>query len=238
MAPMPESQMVKGVELGKQVVKVDGKLVVAFVGFSNFRQEGQAFTKLMREERIRGIVWFNACRGNWDLRAMVDRADEYWAWVKAMMVRRNISLPQIQVLFVKNSVRGGASIQEFKALLGKHLARAAVELPFVTQVFLLSAVYSGYAGPGSPRTEPGAYYEGKAVNEYIQEHYGRLPWTAWSAYLWADGLTEREDGLIWTCSDFELRDGVHPDTQAENKVAEMLYRFMRQSPTTGWFTDR
>lgn len=235
MAPMPADHEAKGVELGKQVVKVNGKLVVGFSGMSNLNQEIRAFTRLMREEAIRGIIWFNAGRGNWPLDEMVRQADAYWLWVKQLRERRNITPEQVQVWFVKNSVRHGTTVPGYKWLLEQHIERTVRELPHLKQIFITSAVYSGYAGPGSPRTEPGAYLEGVAVNEYIQEHYNTSPWTAWGSYLWADGMTPRGDGLIWQCSDFELKDGVHPDVQAEKKVAEMLYRFMKNSPACSWF---
>lgn len=231
---LSEDHLSRGIELGSQVQKVDGKLVVAFVGMSNWRQEILAFTKLTRAERIRGIVWYNAGRGNWDLRGMVENAEEYWAWFKTGIAKRNITTNQIQVLFVKNSVRKGTTIPGYQSLMTEHINQAAKELPFLKQIFISSAIYSGYAQAGAPRNEPQAYFEGIAVNEFMIDNENNEPWVSWGPYLWADGLEPRGDGLIWPCEDFEL-DGVHPATGAENKVADMLYRFLKNSPTTGWF---
>lgn len=237
MAPMPEKHAALGIEVASQIKKVNGKLVVDFDGMSNWNQEMKAFTRLAKEEGIRGVTWNNAGRGGWDLSRMVTAADEYWAWVQNGLTKRNISSEQVQVMFIKNSVRHGTTIDGFKNLLDRHISRAATEFKGLQQVFVSSALYSGYAGSGAPRTEPHAFYEGVAVQQYIEERYGTTgPWIGWGPYLWADGLRPRGDGLVWKCTDFESKDGVHPGPLAEAKVAEMMLRFMRNSPVTGWFT--
>lgn len=66
----------------------------------------------------------------------------------------------------------------------------------------------------------------------------RAPWLAWAAYLWADGLTPRSDGLVWRCEDFQ-DDGTHLSPSGREKVADMLLEFFKADPTTvTWFVDR
>jgi lysophospholipase L1-like esterase len=53
--------------------------------------------------------------------------------------------------------------------------------------------------------------------------------------LWADGLTPRQDGLIWECDDFR-DDGTHPSPKGRQKVATLLLDFFKTELTTQpWF---
>ncbi len=64
---------------------------------------------------------------------------------------------------------------------------------------------------------------------------GTAPWLAWSYYPWADGLTPRNDGLTWTCDEFET-DGTHPAQGAESKIGQKLLQFFLKSPYAApWF---
>jgi lysophospholipase L1-like esterase len=73
---------------------------------------------------------------------------------------------------------------------------------------------------------------------------GPAAWTAWSAYLWADGDIPRSDGLIWCdgqssapCSgeiDFNT-DGTHPNSVGVQKVVNLLMNFFTTSSYTPWF---
>lgn len=92
----------------------------------------------------------------------------------------------------------------------KQLARVKQELPNLKQIYISSAIYSGYAIAGGPRHEPGAYYEGLAVKEVVDRHVGTLPWIAFGPYLWADGVVPRSDGLTWICPNDYQTDLTHP----------------------------
>jgi lysophospholipase L1-like esterase len=60
-------------------------------------------------------------------------------------------------------------------------------------------------------------------------------WVAWGAYLWADGLNARSDGLTWQIGDFAA-DGTHPSTSGRMKVAKMLLGFLESADTSRcWF---
>lgn len=233
--PLDDAHSARGLERASQVQKVNGKLVVMFIGMSNWRQEIAALIRLLKSLGIRGFVWYNAGRGNWDLRGMVENEDAYWSWLRAGMAKRNIAPEQVRVLFVKNSVRKGATKEEYQKLMASHIDRATKELTGLEQIFISSAVYSNYAQQGAPRTEPGAFLEGVAVDEFVRANKDSSVWIGHGPYLWADGMNPRGDGLVWRCEDFDL-DGVHPGPLAEKKVAAMIHHFLVHSPVTGWFT--
>ncbi len=133
------------------------------------------------------------------------------------------------------------------------IARAVrVRYPNCRIAFLSSRIYAGYASiPLSP--EPFAYETGFSVKFAIAEQiaqeagaeptpgFGPLevgenaPVLVWGPYLWADGLTPRADGLIWTCDDF-APDGTHPSPSGVNKVATLLLEHLLASPYAApWF---
>jgi hypothetical protein len=233
--PIPFEHKGMGIKAALRVEKVDKKCVAMFVGMSNFRQETAATLRVVKAAGKRHIVWYNACKGNWDLSMMVNKADEFWTDLKAGMVKRKVTGDQVRVLFIKNSYRGGAKPGQYEEYLNVHIDRAIEELPGVEQVFISSALYSGYSSKLTTRSEPGAYLEGVAVDNVIRSRIGKAgPWVGWGPYLWANGTEERGDDLVWNCLDFEL-DGIHPGPMAEAKVADMYFRFMANSPVTGWF---
>lgn len=235
MVPILEAHKTRGVEASAEVQKVNDKRVAMFIGMSNFRQETAATLRILRAAGKRHITWYNACKGNWDLFMMVSQADKFWADLKVDMARRNVTGEQVRVLFLKNSYRGGAGPGVYETYLNAHIDRAIRELDGLEQIFISSAVYSGYSSKPTTRSEPGAYLEGVAVDKVIKARMGNPgPWIGWGPYLWANGLEERADKLVWKCLDFDI-DGIHPGPLAEAKVAEMFYRFMDNSPVTKWF---
>jgi hypothetical protein len=57
----------------------------------------------------------------------------------------------------------------------------------------------------------------------------------WAAYLWADGLNPRSDGLTWAPGDFAA-DGTHPSVPGREKVAKLLLTFFKQADASRcWF---
>jgi hypothetical protein len=152
----------------------------------------------------------------------------------------------------------------YEQQLGGILRAAKTRWPNLQQAFHSSRMYGGYAATNHS-SEPYPYEYGFSVKWLIQAqilqirsggtsidptagdlHYraGVAPWTAWGPYTWANGDTPRSDGLIWCngqagspCNgevDFQP-DGTHPNTQGDNKVANLLMNFFLNSPYTSWF---
>jgi hypothetical protein len=140
----------------------------------------------------------------------------------------------------------------YEQQLGETIRAAKSRYPNLKQVFLSSRIYAGYATDGL-NPEPYAYEYGYSAKwlieaQVVQERGGApdpvagdmsitdgaAAWTAWGAYLWADGTIARSDGLTWLSSDFQS-DGTHPDAQGTTKVVNLLMGFYTTSTYTPWF---
>lgn len=249
---MPDDHFQAGMAAGGRVQQLNrfgepdpaGKIgLVAFGGMSNANQEWGEFIRVAKvaigTKRVR---FANLNRGGWDARRMVESGDEYWAWVSGQFAKpgSQLTAAQVQVAWLKNSVAKQellypAGPQMLRGYLEQILARGKAFFPNLQQVFVSSAIFSGYSTKPT-RCEPFAYEEGFGVQSLILASLGQSdPWVSWGPYLWADGVSPREDGLVWVCSDFE-DDGVHPGPQAEAKVAAMLLDFFNSKLfTIGWF---
>jgi hypothetical protein len=158
---------------------------------------------------------------------------------------------------------------------GQIIRAAKSRYPNLKQVFFSTRIYAGYA-PKALNPEPYSYEYGfsgqwlveaqiKQVNNGggVDPVAGDLDytigaWTAWSSYLWANGINPRSDGLIWCnaqtgapCNgeqDFEP-DGTHPSSNnpghdgttkivsgQANSQFKGLMGFFKTSPyTASWF---
>ena len=140
----------------------------------------------------------------------------------------------------------------YESQLGKIIRAAKSRYPNLQQVFLSTRIYAGYATDGL-NPEPYAYEYGFSAQRLIEAQVlqergnppdpiagdmsytnGTAAWTAWGAYIWADGTIARSDGLDWLSSDFQS-DGTHPDAQGTTKVVDQLMGFYTKSSFTPWF---
>jgi len=141
----------------------------------------------------------------------------------------------------------------YEKQLGETIRAAKTRYPNLKEVFLSTRIYAGYATNGL-NPEPYAYeygYSGKwliaaQVNQEtgggidpvagdMSISSGTAAWTAWGAYIWANGSTARSDGLQWVWpTDFQA-DGTHPNGPGATKVVGQLMNFFLGSPYTPWF---
>jgi hypothetical protein len=195
--------------------------------------------------------------GTWD-----SPADANYDRVRdTKLAPRGLTEAQVQVAWVKVANPGptsslpAASSDAYRLVTqtGNIVRALKVRYPNLQQVFLSSRIYAGYATT-SLNPEPYAYESGFAAKWVIQAQIDQMrgappdpragdldyatgpgAWIAWAAYLWADGLNPRSDGLIWERTDLAA-DGTHPSTSGRAKVGAMLMTFFRKSDHTRcWF---
>lgn len=164
------------------------------------------------------------------------------AWVKQADAQPTSSLPS-----------PGADAYILEQGLADVIRAMKVRYPNLKMVFLSSRIYAGYATTAL-NPEPYAYEGGFSVKWLIEaqirqiqagtidatagdlNYNGAAPWLAWSAYLWADGLNPRSDGLTWDVNDVRSDDRTHPSTSGQQKVGTLLLQFFKTSPHTQcWF---
>lgn len=225
------------------------KMVVLAVGMSNWNQELRTFLSLYRRSPEQGgfggskyPTWHNACRGAWDARRMVEHWPEYEAWLRGGLAKKNITLPQISVLLLKNSIARQAvpvtKLADYHTFVIDKLANLC---PNLQQVYITTAGWSGFGIPSAPRLEPWAWEEGRVAQELILQRAEAAaePWTAFGPYIWANGPQPRSfDGLFYVPADFEVKDYVHPGPGAEAKIARQIWDFFskpNRSPAAEWF---
>lgn len=173
---------------------------------------------------------------------------------------RGLTEAQVQAVWVKvanasprsSLPNADADANRLLEFMGGIARAIRVRYPNAAVVFWSSRIYAGYAStPLNP--EPYAYESGFAVKWLIEAQITQMrtgfvdpragdldydtaaPWLAWGAYLWADGLVPRSDGLIWKCEDL-ASDGTHPSASGVEKVGRLLLDFMLVSPFAApWF---
>jgi len=159
---------------------------------------------------------------------------------------------QVQLAWIKHTRIGYGDFPDMALALQSDLEAIVRNLktnyPNIKMAYLSSRTRSFTYWRGlSP--EPTAFETGLAVRWLIQKQINgdpelnydpnlgevRAPYLAWSAYLWADGLNPRSDGLIWSQEDMTF-DCTHPSLSGQQKVANMLLDFFKNDTTSmPWF---
>jgi hypothetical protein len=236
-----------------------GKIVLLSIGMSNTSGEFGAFKSLVRQDSTVNptLVLVNGAQGGATAALISNPTNpgytRFWGAIDLFLQQAGLSRAQVQAVWLKEADAGPSGDDiVYAQTLGSELEKILRELRsrFVNLklVHMSSRIYAGYA-TGGLNPEPYAYASGFAVKGVIEKQINgnptlnynpalgpvRAPWTAWAAYLWADGLRSRRDGLTWRCEDF-ASDGTHPSSIGAQKVAGQLLNFYKQDPTTrSWF---
>ena len=244
-----------GVALGATVQPVgkdgkpsrSGKIAMICVGMSNTSREFSQFVQLADADARTNpdLVMIDAARNGMTATDIAIPLTEYWRHVDRQLKRREISAPQVQIVWLKLALAHEPPGFPEKARLLQQAMRSTVEILSkkflqLKLIYVSSRIYGGYSETDL-NPEPIAYESGFAVKWLIEERVNSqnpeksIPWVAWGPYLWANGLTPRSDGLIWERSDF-APDGVHPSAQGILKVARMLLEFFQNDTAARpWF---
>lgn len=156
------------------------------------------------------------------------------------------------VSYPKGTFPGDMSI--LRANLEQISQNLHTKFPNIKLAYLTSRMYGGYSNnPRNPESpEPFAYESGFAVKWAIEDQINgmpalnynpangpvKAPWMDWGSYQWANGLTPRNDGFVWTCQDY-TSDGIHPSLPpllGRDKGEDLILNFFKTDSTTApWF---
>jgi len=233
----------------------DGKIVFLSIGMSNTSQESNAFASLIRNFQglNPAVVFVNGAQGGQDARRIADPDAPYWTNIDQRLAQLGLTPLQVQVIWHLQAVANPRDPFPDHAQELRDLNAAAARIikdryPHTGLMYSSSRIYAGYAKTGL-NPEPYAYESGFSVKWLIEDQIAgdpelnydprrgevRAPYLQWAAYLWADGVCGREDGLQWFREDFAA-DGTHPSAQGARKVADLLLAHFSTDPTARlWF---
>ena len=232
----------------------DGKIAFVSIGVSNTRREFTAFIATAGPEMADSIVLVNAAQNGEPVSSWLDPNDAVWSSFDRALLDAGVTAEQVQGAWVKIPERYEdppadfpANIFDYRGMLTAALRTIQQKIPNLQVAYLSSRIYGGYNAVTSSNPEPNAYEEGFGVKWVIEQQMAGnpvlnadprrgevvAPWIAWGPYLWADGTTPRSDGLTWECGDLNS-DGIHPNGNGSDKVADLLLDFLREESTATW----
>lgn len=208
------------------------------------------------------LVLVNGAMGGQAADAWDSPAEQNYDRIRdSVLPRHGLTEAQVQVAWVKVANRqpavplpaANADAWRLVQQMGDIVRSLKTRYPNLQIVYLSSRIYAGYATTAL-NPEPYAYESGFAVKWLIQAQIDQMrnggtvvesragdlddaaaPWLAWGAYLWADGMTPRSDGLMWMRGDLQS-DGTHPSPSGQEKVGRLLLSFLKSEPTAKtWF---
>jgi hypothetical protein len=233
---------------------VNGKIVLLSIGMSNATQEFSVFKSMADTFAARNpkLVIVDGAQGGQTAAIISNPNANFWTVVRQRLQAAGVAPRQVQAAWVKEADANPtqafprhAQILDSEFVLIARILKSFY--PNIQVAYWSSRTYGGYATT-TLNPEPYAYESGFAVKWTITRQINgdtalaytgsnvRAPWLGWGAYLWADGLIPRSDGLIWECDDFVSTDRTHPSATGRRKVANMLLNFFKSDTTTkGWF---
>ena len=234
---------------------VNGRIVLLSIGMSNATQEFSVFKAMADTSALKNpqLTIVDGAQGGQTAAIIANPAANFWNVVDQRLAAAGVTRQQVQVAWVKEAdANPTAAFPRHAEVLDSEFVLIARNLkmfyPNISLAYWSSRTYGGYATT-TLNPEPYAYESGFAVKWTITRQINgdtaltytgtnaRAPWLGWSAYLWADGLVPRSDGLTWLCDDFVSTDRTHPSPSGRRKVAQMLLNFFSTDTTAkGWFT--
>ncbi|MCI0691827.1 T9SS type A sorting domain-containing protein [candidate division KSB1 bacterium] len=261
----PAAHLAAGLSLAAQILPrnsagtvdtLNGKIVLLSIGMSNTTQEFSVFKSFADADAAKNpkLVIVDGAQGGQSAAIISDSTANFWSVIDQRLRNASVTRPQVQVAWVKEAdARPTQAFPAHAQILASELESIArilkAKYPNLKIAYWSSRIYAGYATT-TLNPEPFAYESGFAVKWLIEKQingdtsltYGgakpKAPWLAWGPYLWADGMTPRQDGLIWECRDFQ-NDGTHPAPAGRTKVANLLLGFFKTEATAAsWFLGK
>jgi hypothetical protein len=246
--------LVQALDTFGNVDLTNGKIVLLSIGMSNATQEFSVFKSTADTFAAKNpkLVIVDGAQGGQTAAIISNPNANFWTVIDQRLRAANVRRPQVQAAWVKEADSNPtqafprhAQILDSEFVLIARILKSFY--PNIKLAYWSSRTYGGYATT-TLNPEPYAYESGFAVKWTITRQINgdtaltytganpRSPWLGWGAYLWADGLVPRSDGLIWECDDFVTTDRTHPSTTGRLKVATMLLNFFKTDTTAkGWF---
>ncbi len=240
----------------------NGKIGLVSVGMSNTTQEFSVFTKLADTDAQKSekVAVVDLAQGGqipdrWNDPSS-DAGKKVWGTVDQRLKQADVSNEQVQVAWVKQALVQQAQFGEFPAHAKKlendlvaSLQLLKRRFPNLQLAYMSSRIYGGYATTAL-NPEPYAYEGAFSVRWIIDRQIKgdpalnadpakgevKAPVVLWGPYLWGDGTTPRNDGLVWNRDDLRDNDGTHPSPSGQKKVADMLVKFFHSDPyAKAWY---
>lgn len=232
-----------------------GRIVLLSIGMSNTTQEFSTWQTLAGADPYRNlaVTLVDGAQGGQDAITIANPNASYWNVVDQRLSNAGVTAQQVQVVWLKQAIAGPsggfpAAAMQLQGLLGQIARNLRARFPHCRLCFCSSRTYAGYATT-QLNPEPYAYESGFAVQWLVAQQAAGdpqlncdpllgpvlAPWLGFGPYLWTNGTTGRNDGLVWTCADVQP-DGTHPSPAGRAKVAQLLQDFFTADPLTApWY---
>lgn len=231
----------------------DGTIGFVSISMSNATQEFSHFKRIADQSPLKSpkVTIVDCAQGGQAMAEWAPADARPWEVAKQRLAAAKVSPKQVQVAWVKlaNKAPTG-SLQDHGRKLEKDtlavLHNAKKLFPNLRIAYLGSRTWGGYA-TGGLNPEPYAYESAFATRWLIQRQVKgdaelaltKSPLLLWGPYLWAEGTKGRKtDSLVWNRDDFG-GDGVHPNDNGRQKVADLLLGFLTTDPLAKpWFAKQ
>ncbi|MBI3879351.1 MAG: hypothetical protein HY301_04720 [Verrucomicrobia bacterium] len=255
-AAMKEAAKIQPLDTDGQP-SADGKIVLLCVGMSNTTMEFSRFKEIADADPAKSsrVILVDGAQSGQDARKTSDPAYVYWKKIDERIEKAGVTAKQVQAIWFKQAIiepheefpAEAKRLQDYTATIMNIIK---TRYPNARICYMSSRTYGGYA-TSALNPEPFAYEDGFGVRWLIQDQIKgeaklnydpargevKAPLLLWGPYLWADGTTPRKaDGFTYTIDDVVERDRTHPNKSGQQKVAELLLKYLKAEPTAkGWF---
>ena len=265
----PASHDADGVTFADGIVPLDsngdysptGKYVLLGVGESVALDEYGQFLQFARYDPSlnANLVLVDGAQGGATPNLLTTATSSYWTTIlQNYLPDQGVDANQVVAMWIDdtNGYDSGTFPSDMTSMQANYesmMNTVHTLFPNLKLVYFASRIYAGYSdGVATIDPEPWAYQEGYAIKWAIQDQLNgnsnlnynsangpvEAPWMSWGNYDWANGLLPNSDGTVWTCQDLQ-KDGTHPATPGDIKVAGRLLNFLKNDDTTTpWFLKK